>query len=382
MRVVIYVQHLLGTGHLVRMQGLASALHQTNHDVLLVSGGKLASDTPYGSVQLPVLKTLPGDFLTLLDEDLVVVSENWKASRAKKLQHAVSGFEPDIVVIETWPFGRRQMRFEILPLVSHLKTMSEQPMIVCSIRDVLQQRRLKRREQTLTEVEEFIDLILIHGEQELTPLGASFEEASRLKCHIDYSGYIANHVLTAVRENESNIASKEILVSAGGGATGQYLLHTAAESSRMDKSFQWRLMVGPNIDDVSFKRLLQDQSENLIVERNRNDFRQLLSNCLVSVSQFGYNTALDLVMAKCPSVVVPYAEDGETEQTQRAECFQDKGYLVLLEQDDLTPVSLIEAVKKALETKKENLSDRDLNGALRSVEILEAQYQLFRSTSI
>ena len=75
MRVAIYVQHLLGTGHLVRMQALALALHQNHHSVLLVSGGRLSSNTSYKSVQLPVLKTLPGDFLTLLDENLVAVSE-------------------------------------------------------------------------------------------------------------------------------------------------------------------------------------------------------------------------------------------------------------------------------------------------------------------
>jgi len=381
MRVAIYVQHLLGTGHLVRMQALASALYQKDHDVLLVSGGRLTSDTPYTSVQLPVLKTLPGDFLTLLDENLDAVSETWKASRAKKLQRAVIEFEPDIVVIETWPFGRRQMQFEILPLVSALGAMVQKPSVVCSIRDVLQQRKLKRREQTLAEVEAFINLVLIHGERELTPLEASFEEAAKLKCQIEYSGYITGSK-SVPQDSKNNIASGEILVSAGGGATGQYLLQIAVESSQIDQTYNWRLMVGPNIDDASFRRLTEYQSDYLIVERNRSDFKQLLSNCLVSVSQFGYNTALDLVMANCPSVVVPYAEDGETEQTQRAACFQDKGYLVLLKQEDLTPISLIEAVKKARKTKKDNLSNRDLNGAQRSVEILEEQYQLFRSASL
>jgi predicted glycosyltransferase len=36
------------------------------------------------------------------------------------------------------------------------------------------------------------------------------------------------------------------------------------------------------------------------------------------VSQCGYNTALDLMQARIPALVVPFAENGEDEQTKRA----------------------------------------------------------------
>ncbi|MGR3913189.1 MAG: hypothetical protein OD918_01455 [Gammaproteobacteria bacterium] len=39
MRIHVYVQHLLGGGHLVRMQTLAAALARGGHRVTLISGG-------------------------------------------------------------------------------------------------------------------------------------------------------------------------------------------------------------------------------------------------------------------------------------------------------------------------------------------------------
>ncbi|MBX2868195.1 MAG: hypothetical protein KTR18_05945 [Acidiferrobacterales bacterium] len=376
MRVAIYVQHLLGTGHLVRMQALAEALHNAGHETLLASGGRLSEMGPYRSLQLPVVKTLPGDFLTLLDENLNEVNDSWKADRTDLLVSAIQKFTPNIMVIETWPFGRRQMRFEILPLMQRLIALDTPPMIVSSIRDVLQRRKQKRRIQTLSEVERYIDLVLVHGEETLTPLSQSFEEAEELQANVAYSGYIATHRQESAKEEAPSTPSGEIVVSAGGGATGSLLLKTAARAAFMDTR-SWRLLVGPNVEATVFDVLQKQQSSRLIVERNRKDFRHLLAHCAASVSQFGYNTALDLLIAGCPAVVVPYADDGETEQTQRAEGFEKRGYVVSIEQDLITPESLLSAIQKAQFHRTRENPSQDFNGAVHSVELLESHYQKF-----
>jgi predicted glycosyltransferase len=40
-------------------------------------------------------------------------------------------------VIELFPFGRRQMRFELLPLLEAARARSPRPWIISSVRDVL-----------------------------------------------------------------------------------------------------------------------------------------------------------------------------------------------------------------------------------------------------
>ncbi len=45
----------------------------------------------------------------------------------------------------------------------------------------------------------------------------------------------------------------------------------------------------------------------------------------VSVSQAGYNTVADMLVARCRAVLIPYAQDGETEQSDRAGLLEARG---------------------------------------------------------
>ena len=46
MKVMFYVQHLLGIGHLVRASRIATALADAGHDVTVISGGMPVSGFP------------------------------------------------------------------------------------------------------------------------------------------------------------------------------------------------------------------------------------------------------------------------------------------------------------------------------------------------
>ena len=375
MKIAVYVQHLLGTGHLVRAQLLAEALSSAGHKVVLISGGKAPEAENYMLVQLPVAKTAPGNFGTLLDEEGKPVDDAWKSVRARKLLRKLTDFAPDVVVIETWPFGRRQMEFEILPMVDLLRERPNPPMLVCSIRDILQARKKSRRLRTLEQIERYFSLILVHGDPNLIPLAASFPEQAAITCPIVYTGYIhANHG----GHDVSAEGAGEILVSAGGGAAGVRLLRIAAEASRQDDR-TWRLLVSPGIDDNDFELLVRSNNQNLIVERSRVDFHKLLSNCAVSVSQFGYNTALDILTARCQAVVVPYAEGGETEQDMRASTFSQTGSYVVLNEDSLDCTSLVDAVNRASSLEVSDALRMNLGGAERSAEAIEQHYNRFHT---
>ena len=47
--------------------------------------------------------------------------------------------------------------------------------------------------------------------------------------------------------------------------------------------------------------------------------RSYYGQASVSVSQCGYNTALDVLVAQVPAIMVPYAPPGENEQRRRAD---------------------------------------------------------------
>ena len=145
MRAFLYVQHLLGVGHLKRMALIARALREQGDEVMLVSGGAPVRDVPV-DLQLPPASAADASFRTLLDGEGQPLSDEWKRRRAGLLSEAWRRFHDagpaGALVVELFPFGRRQMRFELLPLLEEAKRTparprGRRPLVICSVRDVL-----------------------------------------------------------------------------------------------------------------------------------------------------------------------------------------------------------------------------------------------------
>jgi predicted glycosyltransferase len=117
-----------------------------------------------------------------------------------------------------------------------------------------------------------------------------------------------------------------------------------ALSSARDRP--WRLIAGGNLPQADFERL-QATAEGFTVERFRDDFKALLARCRVSVSQGGYNTVLEILASRTPAVIVPFAEAGESEQTDRARLLAAKGLLRLLPAPALDARRLAEEIDAA-----------------------------------
>lgn len=372
MHVAIYVQHLLGSGHLARMRSLARSLAADGYRVSLISGGDCAADDAFDVFQLPPLHTRPGDFTTLLDNTGEAVDEAWKTRRSQILLKTIAGLAPDIMVVETWPFGRRQMAFEILPMLDALRGMSPAPPIVGSVRDILQQRSAARRRETLGQIEQYLSLLLVHGDSGLVDLSASFPEHLEISCPVRYTGYIDG----AADDGPAADNGNEVVVSAGGGAAGIELMEVALATAALMPELSWRILVGQGVAEPVFRKLRSGAAGNVTVERNRADFRRLLKGCAVSVSQFGYNTAVDLLSAGCPAVVVPYAGDGETEQSTRAAVFAEKGWVDLLPEDALNAGTLHSAIVDACRRVRVSpLPSIDLDGCRNSTRFLRQLYR-------
>ncbi|NKB63776.1 MAG: glycosyl transferase [Gammaproteobacteria bacterium] len=378
LRVAIYVQHLLGTGHLVRMMALASALTKRNHHVVLLSGGEIKQgEYPgYEQVQLPIAKTAPGNFKQLLNGQGCPVDERWKKNRAKQLLALVMDFVPQVLIVETFPFGRRQMRFELLPLLDAVKAMDKPPLVISSIRDILQARAPKRNQESVDLLRSYFDGVLVHSDPKLVPLSASFPLSDRIEPLVHYSGYIAqsNQVL---KQQEGVSTGRdgfgEVIVSAGGGAVGLKLLLTAIEAKPFCslKNARWRILIGKNLHRRDADLLRTFARDDIIVEKNRSDFQLLLGRCELSISQAGYNSCLDIIHAGVRSVMVPFSSDGETEQLQRAKLFSEKGLSVLVEEPELTIRTLCDAINEAMMKSVPTDFEVKSNGAQQSARFIE-----------
>lgn len=369
MRAFLYVQHLLGIGHLKRMALLAHALRAAGAEVTLASGGAPVAGIDV-DVQLPPASAADSSFRTLLDAEGSPVTDEWKRARAARLRDAWRRFHDagpaGALVIELFPFGRRQMRFELVPLLEEAQRAARRPLVVCSVRDLIQPNAA-REEEAVSLFEHYYDRVLVHGDERLAGFGRTFGAAVRLAGRLHYTGYVV-----ADPPARGGAGAGEVVVSAGGGAVGARLLETAlrARPHTLLRDATWRLLAGVNAAEAQLRALFQQAPAGTTIERSRADFQALLANCALSISQAGYNTVAEILQARVRSVLVPFAADGESEQTLRAQSLAERGAAQMVEEAALTPATLADAVNRAVRGPRPPVDLAALDGARRSADLL------------
>ncbi|MFK7854430.1 MAG: glycosyltransferase family protein [Granulosicoccus sp.] len=346
-RVFLYVQHLLGIGHLMRATRIASALLENGFEITLVTGGMPVeglNTAGMDHVVLPPIGVSNGDFSQLLDAQGELVTDQYRDQRCQQLLDAYYRSKADIVILEAFPFGRRQVRFELLPLIDAVEASRPRPLLLSSIRDVLQRRsKPGRDEQTVQLVKQHFDKVLVHGDSSLITLDQSFPYAKQMVDKIIYTGLVCGS-----RPVEPS-QQFDIVVSAGGGAVGGVLVNTAIDASVLLPDFySWCVITGPNLSIDEFDSISKKAPGNVTVERFRSDFSSLLTVARLSISQAGYNTVNDVLQARCRSILVPYSAQGETEQADRAALLQKLELASVINSDSIGAVEFSKVVRSVL----------------------------------
>jgi hypothetical protein len=161
-----------------------------------------------------------------------------------------------------------------------------------------------------------------------------------------------------------------IVVSGGSSAAGLPLYGAALEAARAVPEQPWRVLVGAGVPQEEFEALRRAAPGHAAVERARPDFRALLAGAALSVSQAGYNTAVDLLRARVPTVLVPFEAGHETEQRLRAECLARLGVARVLPEAELSADALAAQVRAALAQPHGPRPDVDLDGAAATVALI------------
>lgn len=369
-RVLFYVQHLLGIGHLARASRIAAALADAGLSTTVVTGGMPVPGFPGPSVDhvsLPPITAADEGFSGLVDAEGRPVDAIFEARRRTLLIDTFRETAPDILIIEAFPFGRRQMRFELLPLLDAAAAATPRPLIATSVRDILQERtKPGRNEESAALVARYFDRVLVHGDPRFVRIEETFPLAGGFAEKIVYTGLVS-----APRPAPSP-ERFDIVVSAGGGAAGRGLVAAAVDASRLlDPALSWCLVTGPNLAQAEFDAALARAPGNLSVHRFRRDFGALLAAAGLSVSQAGYNTVCDVLQAGCRSVLVPFASGGETEQTVRAERLAARGLAHVVPEEGLTGAVLAKAIEGALAGAPPATADLRLDGARQTASLLQ-----------
>ncbi len=381
-RALVYVQHLLGSGHLKRAALLANAMARAGLDVTLVSGGFAVPGLALEGVrfvQLPPVGAADLSFKSLVDGQGRPVDEALRQARRAALLALWQETDPQLLLVELFPFGRRQMRFELLPLLELARQATPRRLIVSSVRDVLGggQSDPLRQQRMLALFDQYFDQLLVHGDPALVRFEQTFAHVPELAERLHYTGYVVNASLSGHHADDTDSEGwDEVLVSAGGGAVGQALFETAVRARPLSRlaDLRWRVLVGAAIGEADFARLQalawSINGPGMVVERNRSDFVQLLGRCRVSVSQAGYNTVMETLQSGTRSVMVPFAGGSETEQKLRARLLAERGWIEFLAESELSPESLARALDQAADREPPAKGSLRLDGADVSAKLL------------
>lgn len=372
-RVFFYVQHLLGIGHIARASRIAGVLHADGFDVTMVTGGTPVPGFPgkgIRHIELPPIAVSDGNFSGLVDIDGKPVDDAFKARRTAMLLNAFHEAKPDIVITEAFPFGRRQVRFELLPLLEAIENSRPRPLVMTSLRDILQERAKQGRdEETIDLVKRHFDTVLVHGDPNFVRLEDTFPLADQIASRVVYTGLVAPPTPPKPAEEF------DVVVSAGGGAVGAALIRGALEARHLVRDVKsWCLITGPNMPQADFNAISAQAREGISVFRFRKDFASLLAGVRLSISQAGYNTVCDVLQARCRSLLIPFAAGGETEQGARALRLARLGLAHILEESAISGPAMAEAIEAALALPPPGTTNLDLDGAAGTARVLRRLY--------
>ncbi len=375
-RVLFYVQYLKGIGHLQRARLIAEAAVARGSAVELVCGGlPLPALTARGAAQyqLPALQAGPGGFRDLRDAQGRPVDAGYLATRRDALLQLFRDRRPDVLLVETFPFGRRQLAFELLPLLEAARERLPRPLIVCSVRDILQTGRKPGRDaETVARLRRYFERVLVHGDPSFADFRDSFAAHAQIADMIHQTGLVAASQADFTRAADTS--REEVLVSIGGGAVGPEVLRAALEARPRSSLGHacWRLLAGPNLPEADLAALRETAPEDVTIDRFQADFRRLLAAARLSISYAGYNTTADILRAGVPAVLVTYSgSGGETEQNRRAARMADLGLATTIADRDLTPAALAQAIDAAMTAPRSGPMTFDLDGAATSAELLD-----------
>jgi predicted glycosyltransferase len=371
--------------------------------IYFINGGEVVEgfEAPIGIevINLPPIKT-DSEFRELQIPPGFQSVEQVLECRRDQLLNVLNEVHPDVLMVELFPFGRRRFSTELIPLLEQAKAAGTK--VVCSLRDIVvtKQDRTRHEEKICRLMNQYFDLLLIHGDPQFLPLEVSFSRVSDLNCEVHYTGYVVQESgvgdqESGVGDQESRVGSQEsgvggrglelkpealgtplILTSVGGGRFGHELLECVAQASALLEGViphHIQMFTGPFSPDEVVERLqaIATQRPNLSVERYTPNFLHYMGQADLSISMAGYNTTMNVLTTGVRSLLLPFTGNDDQEQTIRSQRLEELGIVTVIHAADLEPGRFAQKVIDCLQRQPAPVSF-DMQGVEKTAQLVRS----------
>ena len=364
-KVMFYCQHILGMGHLIRSIEIVKGLIP-DFQICFINGGQVIPEFEFPSeievINIPAVKT-DSEFNELRPVDDSLTMEEAETIRTNMLLDTCDRFQPDILIIELFPFGRRRFSFELIPLMEKAKAMGTK--IVSSVRDIVvtKQNQQRHEEKVCRLINKYFDLLLIHGDPNFVKLDLSFSRINDLTCPVHYTGYVAQPL-----PDKRTIILDEptILVSVGGGRFGHDLLECIANAAPILKEqipHHIQVFTGAFSPDEVLTKLqnLTKDLDNITCDRYTINLLDYMQQADLSIGMGGYNTTMNILSTGIKAMMMAFQGNNDKEQETRLTKLDSLGRVKMIQPEDLQPEKFARQIINYLEQTPSKLT-LDLNG--------------------
>ena len=419
-RIVFFSQHFLGVGHHFRNFQIVRALAKS-YKVYFVDGGREVHriDIPsVTTIRLPVLfKDLESQ--RIVCEDPKFSLRKAQEKRKQILLEKIAQIQPDIFVIELFPFARSILYKELIPAIQKAKGVNPKVKVICSVREIIKKapgeelakkrpphpetlffitrmiwyavsfwrkdernKRLARLyyERVVPVLNNFFDYVLVHGDPRLFQLESFFPWTENIEIPIEYTGYVSEKLKSRDSDTQKTIDEQEpyVLVSVGGGILGWDLITTAVQAWKIlcehgyVQNMKMVIFAGVFMKDAEYDAIKEMCTGDFFcLSRFTNNFLQWIQGAELSISQAGYNTCMNVMETGVKAILVPIPAERDLDQAPRAKKLSELGIADMIRSEELTLERMANAILERLESSpvKHNIV---LNGAERTEQLLSS----------
>ena len=347
-------------GHLIRSVEIVKGLIP-DFKICFINGGQIISEFEFPPeievINIPAVKT-DSEFNELRPVDNSLTMAEVETIRTNMLLETCDRFQPDILIIELFPFGRRRFSFELVPLVEKAKSMGTK--IVSSVRDIVvtKQNQQRHEEKVCRLINKYFDLLLIHGDPNFVKLDLSFSRVNDLNCPVHYTGYVVQPI---PKKLQIILDEPTILVSVGGGRFGHDLLECVARTAPILKDkipHHIQVFTGAFSPDEVLTKLqeITKDLDNITCDRYTTNLLDYMQQADLSISMGGYNTTMNILSTGIKAMMMAFQGNNDKEQETRLKKLDSLGRVKMIQPEDLQPEKFAQKIIDRLEQTPSNLT--------------------------